>query len=170
MIVDIPELNIIRKETCKKIVLATGTFDLFHFEHLRYLQDAKIYGDILVVAVKDNNCARLKGSNRPIIDEAQRIEIVDNIKCVDYSVLAHYKESEKITLKYDNPAQQQWLIMFEKIFQQLQPNTLYYEETPMLQAARERIFSTYNVKGVSRTRTAIISTTKIIQKLAQNNL
>ena len=36
----------------KKVVLATGTFDLFHYEHLKYLENAKKQGDILVVAVK----------------------------------------------------------------------------------------------------------------------
>ena len=36
----------------KTVVLATGTFDLFHYEHLKYLEGAKKNGDILVVAVK----------------------------------------------------------------------------------------------------------------------
>ena len=165
MIVDVSQLNNIRKGTNKKIVLATGTFDLFHFEHLRYLQDAKIHGDILIVGVKDNACARLKGNNRPIIDESQRVEIVDNIKCVDYSILVNYKENMEITLDYDNEAQCQWLKMFEKIFQQLHPDILYYEENEKLQSVRNRIFDTYNVQGVSRPRTEVISTTKIIEKL-----
>ncbi|MBR3002063.1 MAG: adenylyltransferase/cytidyltransferase family protein [Clostridia bacterium] len=167
MIVDVSQLENLRKETNKKIVLATGTFDLFHFEHLKYLQDAKKQGDILIVAVKDNACARLKGTNRPIIDESQRIEIVDNIKCVDYTVLVHYEENEEIVLEYDNEAQYQWLKMFEKIFRQLNPDILYYEENTKLQTARNRILSAYDVQGVSRIRTAIVSTTKIIEKLAK---
>lgn len=138
---------------------------MFHFEHLKYLQDAKKQGDILVVAVKDNACAKLKKANRPIIDESQRVEIIDNIKCVDYTVLVSYNENEKVTLEYDNEVQHQWLQMFEKIFQQLQPDILYYEENEKLQTARERIFEAYGVKGISRVRTAIISTTAIIEKI-----
>ena len=69
MIVDVSKLNDIRKNNKGKIVLALGTFDLFHYEHLRYLQSAKEQGDILVVAIKDNYCAKLKGKDRPIIDE-----------------------------------------------------------------------------------------------------
>lgn len=169
MIVDISQLEKIRKETEKKIVLATGTFDLFHFEHLKYLQDAKAQGNILIVAVKDNACARLKGTNRPVIDETQRIEIVDNIKCVDYTVLVHCEENEEILLEYDNEEQYQWLKIFEKIFRHLHPDILYYEENKNLQTARDRILNVYDVQGVSRVRTAIISTTKIIEKLEKNN-
>ena len=40
MIVTLEYLKSIREE-CRNIVLATGTFDLFHYEHLRYLEDAK---------------------------------------------------------------------------------------------------------------------------------
>ena len=127
MIVSISQLENIRKETNQKIVLATGTFDLFHIEHLRYLQDAKKQGDILVVAVKDNNCARLKGKNRPIIDEKQRIEIVDNIKCVDYSVLVSYDRKMGTTFNYDNEEQYQWLIIFEKVIKKLRPDIFYFE-------------------------------------------
>lgn len=119
MILNISQLENIRKEANKKIVLETGTFDLFHFEHLRYLQDAKKQGNILVVAVKDNNCAKLKGNNRPIIDEKQRIEIVDNIKCVDYSVLVSYEKIAGTTIDYDNEEQYQWLSMFETVIKKL---------------------------------------------------
>ena len=43
------EVNKVRNG--KKVVLATGTVDLFHYEHLKYLEGAKQQGDILVVAV-----------------------------------------------------------------------------------------------------------------------
>ena len=83
MIIKLADLRQLREiHSTEKIVLATGTFDLFHWEHLRYLQDAKKEGNILVVAIKDNKCAALKGKNRPIIDEQQRIEIVDAFKMV----------------------------------------------------------------------------------------
>lgn len=57
----------------------------------------------------------------------------------------------------------------EKIFRHLHPDILYYEENKNLQTARDRILNVYDVQGVSRVRTAIISTTKIIEKLEKNN-
>ena len=68
----------------KKVILATGTFDLFHYEHLKYLEGAKEQGDILVVAIKSDKCASLKDPTRPIITEDHRIAIIDAIKYVDY--------------------------------------------------------------------------------------
>ena len=56
MIIDSSELSDIRKKNKGKIVFAMGAFDLFHYEHLRYLQAAKELGDVLVVGVKDNYC------------------------------------------------------------------------------------------------------------------
>ena len=70
------------KRIGKKVVLATGTFDLFHYEHLKYLEGAKKQGDILVVAIKNNKCAGLKGDGRPIIDEKQRIEYIGSMKAI----------------------------------------------------------------------------------------
>jgi len=56
----------------KKIVLATGFFDLLHDEHINFLNKAKIEGDILVVAVESDERARiLKGEGRPV--ETQQI-------------------------------------------------------------------------------------------------
>lgn len=169
MITSLQELVLLLKEGEQKIVLATGTFDLFHYEHLRYLEDAKKLGDILVVAVKNNKCAALKGSNRPIIDEQQRAAIVDSIKYVDYVLLVDYDENAKTEIEYDNDSQRQWLIMFCDVFKYLKPHIVYYEINPLLQTARDRVFAKYHIQGVSRARTAIISTSKIIKKLTEPN-
>jgi len=163
MIVSLEELALIKnKETGKTVVLATGTFDLFHYDHLRFLKEAKKQGDILVVAVKSNQCAALKGKNRPIIDEMQRMAIVDAIQYVDYVVLVNYGQSQ---IPYDNQKQQQWLCMFEKVVELLRPDILYHEDNSLLQTARERIFQKYHIKGVVRERGKIISTSEIIEKV-----
>lgn len=168
MIVSLQNLANLREQFANKtIVLGTGTFDLFHYEHLRYLSDAKKLGDILFIAVKDNQCASLKGLNRPIIDERQRIAIVDSIKYVDYSFLVNYSTSMEI-LPFDNEYQKQWLKMFEKVFQTLKPDIFFYEINSTLQTARDRAFNKYEIKGVSRERTEIISTTKIINYIKNN--
>lgn len=163
MITDLQELVSILGKREGKVVLATGT--LFHYEHLRYLKDAKKEGDILVVAIKNNKCAALKGDNRPIIHEVQRIAIVDNIRCVDYTLLVDYDENSEIEVEYDNKQQEQWLKIFGEVFKNLKPDVLYYEINPVLQIARDRVFEKYHIRGVSRVRGEMISTTKIIKKL-----
>jgi rfaE bifunctional protein nucleotidyltransferase chain/domain len=69
----------------KSIVLANGCFDLVHVGHIRYLRGAKAQGDILVVAVNsDASVRRLKGRGRPILRQAERVEILSAFSFVDY--------------------------------------------------------------------------------------
>lgn len=72
----------------RTIALANGVFDLLHVGHLRYLQGAAAEGDVLVVAVNDDAAVRqLKGPDRPVVGEAERAELVDALRGVDYVVL-----------------------------------------------------------------------------------
>lgn len=81
--------NIRKKNLDRNIIICAGWFDMFHVGHLSFLNNAKENGDILVVVVmNDKGVKPLKGQDRPIIKENQRIEIVDNIKCVDYTILS----------------------------------------------------------------------------------
>lgn len=69
----------------KKIVLANGCFDLIHVGHIRYLREAKSYGDVLIVAINsDESVRKLKGPGRPLLPEKERAEIVDSLEMVDY--------------------------------------------------------------------------------------
>ena len=149
----------------KIVVLATGTFDLFHVDHLEYLKGAKRQGDILVVAVKSNQCAALKNPERPIISEEQRIQIVDAIKCVDYSIIVDYDSEVELDIEADNQTQKEWLIIFQEIFECLKPDVLYYENNSVLQTARDRAFEKYKITGVPKTRGKNTSTTKIVEMM-----
>lgn len=71
-----------------KIVLANGCFDLFHIGHLRYLEEAKMMGDILLVSVTRNAFVN-KGWNRPIYDEQDRLDVVAAQRCVDHAFLVN---------------------------------------------------------------------------------
>ncbi len=76
------------KDLGKIIVWTNGCFDLFHPGHLRTLKIAKTYGDILIVGVNSNESVfKLKGANRPIIDEVGRIDIISELTCVDAVIL-----------------------------------------------------------------------------------
>jgi len=74
----------------KRIVFTNGCFDLLHIGHVRYLEEAKARGDVLVVGVNsDGSVRRLKGSKRPILPEEERAEILSGLGCVDYVTLFH---------------------------------------------------------------------------------
>jgi D-beta-D-heptose 7-phosphate kinase/D-beta-D-heptose 1-phosphate adenosyltransferase len=72
----------------KTIVLGGGCFDLLHVGHIRYLRAAKAAGDVLIVALNsDAGVRRLKGPDRPLLDERERAEILSEFGFVDYVLL-----------------------------------------------------------------------------------
>ncbi len=173
MIVKLSDLKEIRNQNLdKKIVLTIGTFDLFHFEHLKYLMDAKKLGNKLVVAIKSNFLAKFKHHTRPIIDEKQRIEIIDSLKCVDYTILCDEKMFLETKEKHKFPLDEQnnnWLYSFYEVFENLKPDYLYHEDTKSLNPGRKFVSQKFGVTLKERKRTAIVSTTKIIEKIKSTN-
>lgn len=149
----------------KKVVLATGSFDLFHFDHLKYLEGAKRQGDILVVAVKSDKAVQMKNPNRPIICEEHRAAIVDSIKPVDFTIIVEYNKMLQLEMKAENGKQREWLVIFQELFKSLRPDILYYEDNPVLQSARDKVFEKYGITGVMKKRGTNTSTTEIVQKL-----
>lgn len=70
------------------VVLTNGCFDVIHAGHVAYLREAKQVGDVLVVGVNsDEQVAALKGADRPIFSEQERLELLGELRCVDYLVL-----------------------------------------------------------------------------------
>ena len=66
------------------VVLVNGAFDVLHVGHLRYLEAAAAHGDRLVAAVNSDLSVRLsKSEMRPIIPEAERVEILSHLWMVD---------------------------------------------------------------------------------------
>jgi D-beta-D-heptose 7-phosphate kinase/D-beta-D-heptose 1-phosphate adenosyltransferase len=71
----------------KKIVFTNGCFDLIHLGHVSYFRFAKAQGDLLVVAVNtDQSIRRLKGPKRPIIEEDDRIHVLEELQSIDYLI------------------------------------------------------------------------------------
>lgn len=91
MIITMNDVQHIREvNSGKKIILTSGTFDLFHVGHLNYLQQVKQYGDTVVVLLSGDARVRArKGSRRPIIPEHERAQILDALKVVDYVLSIH---------------------------------------------------------------------------------
>jgi len=72
------------RAAAKTIVFTNGVFDLLHPGHVRYLQQARALGDVLVVAANaDASVRRNKGDHRPVTNEAERAELLAALACVD---------------------------------------------------------------------------------------
>ena len=76
--------------TNKKIVLASGTFDLLHLGHVRFLEEAKKAGgkdaELIVIVARDSTVKARKGK-KPIMPEDQRRALVESLKVVDEAIL-----------------------------------------------------------------------------------
>jgi D-glycero-beta-D-manno-heptose 1-phosphate adenylyltransferase len=90
-VVGIGELKALRanlRRDRKKVVFTNGVFDLIHRGHIEYLAKAKALGDVLVVGVNDDaSVRRIKGKNRPVVNESDRAYIVANLSPVDFACL-----------------------------------------------------------------------------------
>lgn len=75
----------------KKIISSNGCFDILHLGHVKYLEEARKLGDLLVLAVNsDASVKKLKGPSRPLNSEETRSLILAALECVDY--VAIFKE------------------------------------------------------------------------------
>jgi D-beta-D-heptose 7-phosphate kinase/D-beta-D-heptose 1-phosphate adenosyltransferase len=83
----IPILEQLRKQD-KRIVLTQGSWDMLHVGHARYLEEAKKYGDVLIVGTdSDEKIRKRKGPGRPVVPQEERLEMLTYIRSVDYVVL-----------------------------------------------------------------------------------
>lgn len=76
------------KQKGKKIAFTNGCFDILHYGHVQYLENASSKADVLVVGLnKDSSIKRIKGINRPIVNEKDRARVLAALESVDFVVL-----------------------------------------------------------------------------------
>ena len=69
----------------QKLVFTNGVFDILHVGHVRYLEQARTLGDVLLVAINSDAAVReLKGEGRPLMNQDERAEILAALRTVDY--------------------------------------------------------------------------------------
>ena len=84
----IPIVSARRDAEKSTIVFTNGCFDLLHIGHIRYLQEAKKLGDLLIVGINSDRSVHTleKGQGRPVIPGEQRAEVLAALSCVDFVV------------------------------------------------------------------------------------
>jgi len=81
----------------KSIVMTNGCFDLLHVGHVKLMSASKEMGDVLIVAIDDDESVKaLKGDERPIIGAQERLRIISALDCVDYVTLFSTNELEHV--------------------------------------------------------------------------
>lgn len=81
----------------KRVVFTNGCFDLLHHGHVRYLDQAKGLGDVLVVAINSDASVRaLKGPDRPVMSHGERSEVIAALAAVDYVLIFEELDPEKL--------------------------------------------------------------------------
>ena len=89
--------NIIKAEKAKKkkIVFTNGCFDILHAGHICYLTKARSFGDFLVLGLNsDESIKKIKGANRPVVEQSQRSLILSALTCIDCIVIFDQKDPE----------------------------------------------------------------------------
>jgi rfaE bifunctional protein kinase chain/domain/rfaE bifunctional protein nucleotidyltransferase chain/domain len=98
-IIEFKNLYLLRKKNAhKKIVLAHGTFDFFHYGHFLHLKKAKSFGDILVVSLTADKFVN-KGPGRPFYQQKIRSDYLASLKFVDYIIIANFKTGIEVIKK-----------------------------------------------------------------------
>jgi len=89
------------QESGEKVVMTNGCFDILHAGHVAYLEQAKLLGDRLVVAINsDDSVRQLKGNSRPINKIEDRMTIIAALGCVDWVVPFYEETPERIYNKF----------------------------------------------------------------------
>jgi len=94
---ELPALMVELKKKGQRVVLTNGCFDLLHAGHIRLFSASKQMGDVLIVAIDDDESVKnLKGSGRPVIRAEERVRILSALDSVDYVVVFSANELEKL--------------------------------------------------------------------------
>ena len=97
---DLSELPVLIQDVKKKgkrLVMTNGCFDLLHAGHIMLFSASKKLGDVLIVAIDDDDSVRdLKGKGRPVISARERVRIISALDSVDYVVVFSSQELSKL--------------------------------------------------------------------------
>jgi FAD synthetase len=143
----------------KKIVLASGTFDLLHLGHVRFLEEAKKAGGknakLVVIVARDSTVEAQKGKT-PVMPADQRRALVESLKVVDEAILG------------------QEGISIEKVIENIKPEIIavghdqYGTEKQVLKAIKEEGLKIQVVKIGKFGKQELDSSSKIVRKIIES--
>ena len=88
----------------KTIALTSGSWDILHVGHMRYIQTASTQADVLIVgADSDKKIKKRKGEDRPIVPQNERIEMLSHLKYIDAIYLKTTKHDSNKLIKLVEP-------------------------------------------------------------------
>ena len=100
LVSDLQELKVLRQEyqkDCKSVIFTNGCFDIIHAGHIHLLNEAKKFGDILLVAINsDSSIKKIKSESRPINNAEDRAFILSSMSVVDHIFIFEEETPEKI--------------------------------------------------------------------------
>jgi rfaE bifunctional protein kinase chain/domain/rfaE bifunctional protein nucleotidyltransferase chain/domain len=79
----------------KKVVHCHGVFDLLHLGHIKHFEEAKTFGDLLIVSITPDNFVN-KGPGRPAFSTSNRLEALSSLQVVDFVVANKWPTAEEI--------------------------------------------------------------------------
>jgi len=137
------------RQNGKKIVTTNGSFDIFHYGHVKLFEEAKKQGDILIVGINSDKSVReYKGPDRPINPEKARAGVIAALESVDYVFI------------FDDAIPNRWLL---KIKPFVHCNSSEYGENCVESPALKEIGARLHL--INRDPDDNLSTTDIIQKM-----
>lgn len=150
----IGEITTILHNNGKTIVLVGGCFDVVHVGHVKFFEQAKRHGDILIVLLEsDEKVRELKGKNRPLFIVSERAKLLSSLVFVDYVVILPFTKSDTD---------------YEKIISQIHPSVIAVtEHDPNLAKKRDHA-SRVGAKLVTIAHINTHSTSSLAQKLGIN--
>lgn len=85
------------RQAGRTVVFTNGCFDILHAGHVRYLNEAKKLGDVLVIGLNSDESVRmLKGEARPVNPAADRAEVLAGLRAVDHVVVFSEATAEEL--------------------------------------------------------------------------
>jgi rfaE bifunctional protein nucleotidyltransferase chain/domain len=72
------------KAQAKRVVFTNGCFDIIHIGHIRYLREARKFGNLLVVGINSDRSVSIIKPDRPVNSQDQRAEVLASLEMVDY--------------------------------------------------------------------------------------
>ena len=149
----------------RTLVFTNGVFDLLHLGHVRYLQEARALGDLLVVGLNsDASVRRLKGPKRPLVPQAERAELLAALACVDHVVVFDADTAEELVASLQPE-------VYVKGGDYAQPAAEPAAPGPTASqaAARGRLVRAYGGRVVLLPYLKGYSTTELIERILRNN-